>query len=224
MFSLIRRSITFTISILLLGFAVAMAFDSQDVRAFLFPLPPATLLRYSFDTPNDTPFKSHSNPDADYEARDGHFSITTRRAGRAAIQLLNATDKTILSIRADTDPPDTSPDSEIGLIFLYKDTQNYYWLSWDQAGFFTVRRFFNGTERLITRQQSQALHIGETNQLKVDVQESMIAFHINGKKVFELYNGEQQLGTVGLGVQGAFARAETLSFDNLEILQRASVR
>src|SRR4029079_18675795 len=129
MLSLTRRIITFTVSILLLGFAVAMAFDSQDVRAFLFPVPPTTLLRYSFDTTNDTPFNSHSNPDADYEARDGHFTITTRRAGRAAIQLLNLKDKAILSIRADTDPPDNSPDSEIGLIFLYKDTQNYYWLS-----------------------------------------------------------------------------------------------
>jgi hypothetical protein len=62
MFSLIRRIVTFAISILLLGFAVAMAFESQAVRAILFPLPPATLLRYSFDTPNDTPFQSHSNP------------------------------------------------------------------------------------------------------------------------------------------------------------------
>ena len=220
MFHKIRRIVTFILSVFLLGFAAAMAVDSQAVRATLFPVTPTALLRYSFETPDDTPFKSHSNPDADYEARDGHFLITTRRAGRPAIQLVGPNDKTALSIRADTNPPQNSPDSEIGLIFHYKDPQNYYWFSWDQAGFFTIRRLFNGKERLITRQQNTALHIDQTNQLLVDVQESMIAFTINGVKVFELYNGEQKLGTVGLGVQGAFARAETLTFDNLEVLQR----
>lgn len=114
-------------------------------------------------------------------------------------------------------------NSPMGLVFWWKDWDNYYSMFLWADGWVEVRRLVNGESKALFTEETLALKkgVGETNQIELDLKRKDATLIINGTKV-KRFKGRQPKdgGVVGFyGISPEDAPA-TFSFDNLVVNER----
>ena len=111
-------------------------------------------------------------------------------------------------------------NSPVGLVFWWKDWDNYYSTFIWADGWVEVRRIVNGQSKALFTEETLALKkgVGETNQIELDLKPKDATLTINGTKV-KRFKGRQPKdgGIVGFyGVSPEDAPA-TFAFDNFVV-------
>jgi hypothetical protein len=199
--------------ILLSCVVIALIYGMQ-LNRFLFPKPTLITQTYTFDSDGSSPFDSQLTDSATFATTQGQFAITTTRPGQIELALAPVADHAVRTTAVKVNAI-AGPESEAGIIFLWTDARNYYFYSTSNDGFFTVTWIHDGTRLLITHQLNENVQqAGGTNRLRVVAEQAMIRFYLDDAFVYELYNGEQDLGSTGIGAAGAYIRSTTMVFDD----------
>lgn len=111
-------------------------------------------------------------------------------------------------------------NSPVGLVFWWKDWDNYYSVFIWADGWVEVRRVVNGNSKALFTEETLALKkgVGETNQIELDLKPKDATLHINGTKV-KRFKGRQPKdgGVVGFyGISPEDAPA-IFAFDNFAV-------
>jgi hypothetical protein len=112
------------------------------------------------------------------------------------------------------------PNSPIGLIFWFKDWENYYVVYLWADGWVEVRRIQNGNTNYIFTEETMALKkgVGETNNVQLSLRPKDATLFITGTEI-KRFKGKQPKdgGVVGFyGVSPEAAPAK-FAFDNLVV-------
>jgi hypothetical protein len=112
------------------------------------------------------------------------------------------------------------PNSPIGIVFWWKDWDNYYSMFIWADGWIEVRRVVNGKSQALFTEETLALKngVGATNNVELELRPKDATVFINGTKV-KRFKGRQPKdgGVVGFyGISDAEEPA-TLAFDNFVV-------
>ena len=94
------------------------------------------------------------------------------------------------------------PDADAGMALRYNSSdQSWYYFSVNDKGQYYFGRY-DGTEwyNLIPETDSEAIHLGGTNQLAVGVQGAQFVFLINGQVVDHFIDENLKTGAIGVGI------------------------
>ena len=111
-------------------------------------------------------------------------------------------------------------NSPVGLVFWWKDWDNYYSMFIWADGWVEVRRIANGDSKALFTEETLALKkgVGETNSIELDLKPKDATLYINGTKV-KRFKGRQPKdgGVVGVyGISPEDAPA-IFAFDNFVV-------
>jgi hypothetical protein len=112
------------------------------------------------------------------------------------------------------------PNSPIGLVFWFKDWENYYILHYWADGWIELRRIQNGNVSYIFTEESMALKkgVGETNNIQLSLRPKDATLFINGTEV-KRFKGKQPKdgGVVGFYGSSPEEAPAKFAFDNLVV-------
>ena len=112
------------------------------------------------------------------------------------------------------------PNSPIGVIFWFKDWENYYIVHAWADGWIEVRRIQNGNVSYIFTEESMALKkgVGETNNFQLSLRPKDATLFINGTEI-KRFKGKQPKdgGVVGFYGSSPEAAPAKFTFDNLVV-------
>jgi hypothetical protein len=92
----------------------------------------------------------------------------------------------------------SSDDDTIGVMFRYKDSNNYYRFSWDkQKQFRRLEKRVNGTFTTLASDTATYV-VGQAYQVKIVAQGTQIQVIIDGQQVFSVTDSAQPKGTIAL--------------------------
>jgi len=92
----------------------------------------------------------------------------------------------------------STDDDDIGAMFRYKDNNNYYRFSWDkQNGYRRLVKKQNGVFTLLAVDAVPYI-VGQTYQLKIIAQGSLLQVSINGTPIFSVTDTSLSSGTIAL--------------------------
>lgn len=112
------------------------------------------------------------------------------------------------------------PNSPIGIVFWWKDWDNYYSMFVWADGWIEVRRIVNGESKALFTEETLALKkgVGETNHIELELNPKDATIFINGTKV-QRFKGRQPEGGGVVGFYGISSAEEpaTFAFDNFVV-------
>jgi hypothetical protein len=168
---------------------------------------------------DDFDFLDASWGDADdmFFVRDGALMV---KAWRSQVNLSTKTEGGNVCVDVTvTDAPDAL-NSPAGLIFWWKDWDNFYYVfSWTDGGL-EVRRVLKGKVSIVftTGVESTKLGIGQTNTMELLLKPRDATLFINGAEV-KRFKGVQPKGggVIGLIASSPEDKPATFAFDNLVV-------
>jgi tetratricopeptide (TPR) repeat protein len=117
----------------------------------------------------------------------------------------------------------SGPDTLIGVICRYVDSDNFYLLEIADTGVFAIYKLKDGKwgdPPIVAFDQSEAIQTGNAaNHLRADCSGSTFTLYVNGEKVAEGYDPDFASGDVGLLVGSFDQGGIEVEFDNFVIRQ-----
>ncbi|MGE3875417.1 MAG: hypothetical protein AB7F74_20880 [Parvibaculaceae bacterium] len=160
---------------------------------------------------------SWGNPDDQFFVKDGALVIKGSR-GQVNFSTRNEGANVCVDVTV-TDAPDPL-NSPAGVVFWWKDWDNYYYvLSWTDGGV-EARRVLKGADSVIftTGVEAVKLGLGQTNQIELRLKPKDATLFINGAEV-KRFKGVQPKdgGAIGVIATSPKNKPATFVFDNLVV-------
>jgi hypothetical protein len=160
---------------------------------------------------------SWGEPDDQFFVRKGVLVV---KAYRTQVNFLTENEGGNVCVDATiTQAPDPA-SSPVGLVFWWKDWDNYYYFfSWAD-GFLEVRRVQKGKETVIFSIEAEATKkgVGQTNNFELLLKPKDATLFINGAQV-KRFKGAQPKGGAMVGIISASSedKPATFAFDNIVV-------
>lgn len=160
---------------------------------------------------------SWGEPDDKFFVKDGALMV---KAWRSQVNFSTQNEGADVCIDVTvTDAPDAL-NSPAGLIFWWKDWDNFYYLfSWTDGGF-EVRRVLKGKVSVVftTGVEATKLGVGQTNNLELRLKPKDATIFMNGVEV-KRFKGVQPKGggSIGIIATSPEDKPATFAFDNLVV-------
>jgi hypothetical protein len=166
-------------------------------------------------------------PDSGWDRREDDGSITDYEGGFYRIYIdkpslfywsnpnLEFTDVSLEVEASKSSGPD---NNFFGLLCRYQDQYNFYMLAISSDGFYSIRKYQEGSFSYLGAEQwqfSEAIHQGKTtNVIRADCIGDTLTLYTNGIKLAEASDNTFQVGDVGLTAASLEMAGTNILFDN----------
>jgi hypothetical protein len=173
----------------------------------------------NFSTSKNSFFGSYSDDISSNYFENGKYRIRIFRMNNwSAYYAISVPRDFILEVEAtQVSGPD---DNGYGVIFGYKDVDNYNYFLISGDGYYRIARLVNGVWSDDIWMKSDAIHTGnnDTNLINITSHEGKILFYVNERYVDKYENYNSEIGMIGLMAETENTPGTiTIDFDNLKV-------
>lgn len=156
--------------------------------------------------------------DSEYRYENGEYVILVKKEKLAAWSLWSKQQFTDLTLEADTRLVKGAQKGETGVVFRFKDKDNYYFLLLSGYGQYVLGKNENGKLLPIAIKRSASFKGDETNRLKIVCQGTHTYLYVNDHYLDTMEDASFSEGKIGLfAMTEEGSGAVKATFDNLVV-------